>query len=355
MTTIRFLIMVLAGSIGVAGCEATPPSSVAAQSGHEAMFAALDRADAESDPLKRCNAYPDPSGYVWSDRLVEAVCADIWSPGAGAEIIRPLIDRKDWMALRAHYDGYLRRHYSGEDPELLLYRVFPQTSWKSDREADDYAARWLQSAPDDPYANALRAKILLRKAWDTRGPAFAKDIPEERMQQVRALASEANRLTIRAIRLEPRLMPAYDMQIDSAALLGDQRQAAATLAQAVSNSPATYYVRTSALHFLDSKWGGSSEQMERLVAEAQRHLEANPRLGMLQVLLSAEQGHAYATRNQHGPALDAYRRTLALGPNGTVLNHAAVAASESGLRAEAIMLWTHALRFSRDKDTGHGI
>lgn len=335
-------------------CGLVSQEPASAGSVHESWYAAIDRIDAKKDDLKRCEDYPAPVGYSWSKDLVRVLCADQWAPVAQAAVVEAMIQRQDWRGLHAHYSGYLRRHYAKTDPERLLFRAFPVASWKSPEEADTYTRRWLKAAPADPYANTLRAKILLRQAWDARGTALSKDVPPERMQRMQGLAREAQRLAAEAARREPRLLPAYEMMLEVAALTGDRPLLAKALDDAVRQSPEGYYVRETALNFLPPKWGGSFQEMDRLVESAQPHVDANPRLQLLRVHQASWKGDRLAFDNgQWGPALDVYRVALALAPEDDVIEAAAYTAAQVGRNAEAVMLWSQALRFSRNHVYGY--
>jgi tetratricopeptide (TPR) repeat protein len=338
---VHFVVTVLLG------CGATSREPDSAESVHEAWYARLDEAEAVEDALRRCLAVPDPQGYKWPTDLLRALCQDNRSPVANAQVVRPLIDRADWSALHAHYDGYLDRHHRKIDPELLLHRAFPKASWKSHEEEDDYTSRWLKAAPEDPYAILLRARFLIDKAWSERGQEFASKVPIERMRRAVALAKEASVLAKRAVALEPRLVPAYELLIRAGALTGDRGQSAAALRDALHQSPHSYYARAIALDFLQPKWGGSLEQMDHLVEEAQKHLHANPRLILLRVERASLDGDAFSARGQHGPALDAYKRALALGPDLSTVEAAVYAAQQTGRLIDVVMFASQGLRFSR--------
>ena len=348
----------LIATLLIGGCDATSRHASPEPSVHEGWYASIDSAMAKGSPLERCHAYPSPPSYDWPAELIDVLCADRWEPVANADFVRPLIDKGDWEALHDHYARLLRRHHDGIDPELLLYRAFPEASWRSEKERDDYTSRWLKAAPNDAYASLLRAEFRLGQAWKLRGFHYASEIPSERMHRVRVLAQEAIRLAKRTVEAEPGLLPAYGTLLSGAALTGDQELFTKALETALRHAPHSYYVRSSALNFLEPQWGGSIEEMDHLVEQAQKHLKSNPRLILLRTQRAALEGNRYSLLKQHGPALDAYRRALAHGPALRVVNYAASTARDAGQHAEAVMLLTQALRFDRDQQwglTGRGI
>lgn len=309
-------------------------------------LANLQNAESETDALKQCLLHPSPPGMHWPDELLEQLCADFRTPVPQAGLLREHIDRSDWKGLRAHFDRVLAGHYA-DGPEFLLYRAFPIISWGSEEAADTYTRRWLAAQPDDPFANAMRAKFLLQRAWNLRGWEFSKDTPRERMSQVRGLAVEAIGLASRAIEVEPRLLPAYEFLIDAAGLLGDQEAAARALQSATRQSPHTYYVRDVALKYLHPKWGGSIEAMDALVAEAQRHVGRNPKLVLLRAQRADVEGNEVPD-DQPAAALEAFRRSLAFGPYYTSATSAATMARDAGQHADAVVFWSVALRYTRE-------
>jgi tetratricopeptide (TPR) repeat protein len=349
MTSRAICIAVVSLGLAATGasCKVAEPDVAGGVSAHERQFAAIEKAEQEKNGLKRCLNYPAPPEYHWSKDVQRALCMDIHEPVPQAVKVKGLIGRSDWKGLHAYYTGFVERHYSGADPESLLYRAFPVNSWKDEAEALEYSERWLEAAPDDPFANTLRAKVLLRQAWILRGSGYAKDVPDERMREVKRLAREGGRHAAHAIAKEPKLLLAYSILLETTGFTSDKERATELLQKAIEQSPDNFYVREAAFSFLEPKWGGSLEQMDQLIHEAQPHESTNPRLVFLRVYRAAMAGDRFSMQKQYGPALDVYRQALAIGPEDSTLQAAALAADEVGRHAESVMLWSQELRFSR--------
>lgn len=311
-------------------------------------IAVVDEAEAIADPVKRCLHYPTPPTFNWSPALIEALCADLHTPIDHFADIKRMIDAKDWAGLEAHYTEILRRHYSGEDPEYLIYRSFPLYSWKSPQEADDYTLRWLEAAPDDAYANMTRGNLLDHRAWGVRGGDFSQKTDEKKMKNAMALAKEAATLLRKASILQPRLIPAYRTLINTQMLAGDSEKIGETFASAIRQSPHSYYVRNTLINFLQPKWGGSLREMDWLVDESESHIARNPRLALLRARRVGMGGDRFLKRDWYGNALDLYREALEFAPEDSALRAAANIAYHERRYVQAIVYSTQEIRFSRD-------
>lgn len=342
---VRIAVSLLLLTTGVA-CKSKDADPAIGLSVHEAWYVAAERAEARKGRLRRCTSAPNPPGLDWSRSIVRALCDDNRTLVVATEELRDRIERADWSGLHALYARYLRRHHSGDDPELLLYRAFRTAGWSGSEELDEYSRRWLEAVPDDPYALTMRAKVLMEQAWAIRGSRPAREIPEERLEAVRRLAEESSALAERAIQAEPGLLPAYRTLLSALALQSGRKRSAEVLRQASEVSPHNYYVRETAIHYLTPNWGGSMEQIDEVIREALSYGKQNPRLALLQVDRDSHEGVRLSGRRQFGPALDAHRRALAGGPDYDTIHAAAWAADRAGQHAEAAILWSQLLRFS---------
>lgn len=335
----------------LAGCDFSPRQIpvLSERQRYEPLLKAIDEAEAIKDPVERCIRTPSPPHVTWPVEMIEAFCRDQFAPVAQAEVVRGMIDRKDWRGLEAHYAGYLDRHVSGQDTELLLYRAFPISSWRSDQEADRYSRRWQQARPDDPFANTLRAKHLIAQAWQVRGSGFIKDVDPRNLSRAVGLAREASILALKAIKTEPRLVPAYSILIE-AYMLGEQPQLMRrALKSALRQSPHSYYVRAEAASYMRLIWGGRPGELDRLADEAESAISHNPRLGMLRGNAKAELAAARWRGKRPGRALAAVREALESGPNLMALNDAAYFSDDVGYESETLVYLTQFIRFERGR------
>lgn len=340
----RLSIALLAtGAALVAGaCGKMPPPvpELWQRSRYEKIFAEIDRVEAIADPVRRCLEYPPLPHIAWPPRLIEALCADNQTPIMQVEEVKAMIDRGEWQALHDRYAGYLQRHHSGEDPEMLIYRVFFLRSWKTHEETDDYTQRWVSAVPDDPFANTERGAALISMAWKARGENAAAD-------RVRADAERAEKHLRKAIAVEPRLMTAYLYLIDTHVLQGRREAIPETLQAALRQSPASFHVREQAAQYLHGRWGGSPQQLYGFALGAASQLDRNPRLALLATHAGREIADRHSEHHRDRRALWAYRAALAHGPERETLLNAGFTASELEYYAEKIMYLSQDIRFNR--------
>ncbi len=333
----------------VSSCDRKPKAipQLSDRNEYERIFAEIDRAEAEKDPVQRCLIYPSPPHLDWSPALIDALCRDKFTGGSFASELKPMIDAREWKKLDAHFSGFLKRHYSGEDPEYRIYRAFPLISWKSDADAERYTLRWLKGAPMSPYANTARAKILMSRAWDTRGGDFAKDVPPERMRRAMNLARQASVLLSRAIKQEPRLLPAYDIMMEAYVLGGQPQLMRQALQAALAQSPSSYYVRYTASTYMSQFWGGTPAELDAMVEDARPHFAENPRLRMLTPYRETEKSRRLDIEKDHINALPLLREALKAGPSYELLEHASRSAPKLGYKVEGMIYLSQNIRFER--------
>ncbi len=346
---INAMILIAAISL-LAGCKrpSDPIPELSSRPLYSKIFEQIDRAEAKTDPVERCLSFPSPPHLHWPEQLIRVLCADLFTPVMQADDIKVLIDRGDWKALHDRYSGYLERHYSGADPEKLLYRAFPERSWKSAQEADRYTRKWVAAAPNDPFANTARGAVLVSAAWRARGSGFYSAIPDSQKRQTYKLALEATLHLRKAIAAEPKLLPAYYHLIDAYVLGGKPEWVPVAMQAAIQQSPDTYYIRNGAVEYLQQKWGGRLRDMDALIDDSKRILKRNPRLAMIRINRSREPGDQESDRKKYKLALAYYREALAFGPDHAALVNAAFVAPKLGYHVEQLIYLTQDIRFSKD-------
>jgi tetratricopeptide (TPR) repeat protein len=334
--------LVVAVATFSAACGRMPPPvpELWERSRYEKIFAEIDRAETIADPVQRCREYPPLPHIAWPQPLVEALCRDNQTPIMKVQELKDGIDRGEWQALHDRYAGYLQRHHSGEDPELLVYRVFFLRSWKDHEEMDDYTGRWVAAVPDDPFANAERGAALTTMAWNARGD-------EGTEAQVRAHAERAETHLRKAIAEEPRLLTAYLYLIDAHVLQGRRDAIPETVQAALRQSPTSFYIRDAAAQYLHGRWGGSPQGLYGMALGAEPHVGRNPRLALLATRTGREIADRHSEHHRDRKALWAYRAALAHGPEHETLLNAGFTASELEYYAEKIMYLSQDIRFNR--------
>lgn len=230
-----------------------------------------------ADPLQRCLSYPDLPGNQWPAGHAEAHCRLHAAHRYTHAEIDGYLDRGQADELDRQLDAMLARHFSasdfGEDIDVAM--EFLQSS--SD-EAGRVSARWLEAAPESPYANLARGLHLRAAAGKARGGAYASETPRENFARMSELIGQASPLYEEAIRLEPRLLPAHTALIDAARLDSRAEVERAAVERAKAIDPACVELAARRMEALQPKWGGSYEQMLALATELRVHVAERPLL-----------------------------------------------------------------------------
>jgi tetratricopeptide (TPR) repeat protein len=236
-------------------------------------------ADAIADPLQRCLAYPVLPGTNWPAGLIEAHCNYSLGLRPGRKEIFAKIDAGDVDWLDRTFREYLGRHFSESNFSENIHDLFD--SFFSDYESGRASQRWLELAPDSPFAMTARANFYAALGWEARGEALISDTPPEQIQQMQAHHAKALALYQEAIAKEPRLLPAYVGLVKlgkNDAELGNTAFAAAR-----KIDPACKVLLSDRMTALQPRWGGSYEQMLALEQEMLPYLEKRPLLALSRV------------------------------------------------------------------------
>lgn len=128
-------------------------------------------------------------------------------------------------------------------------------------EADRITQRWLELAPDSPFALVARATVLNTQGSAARGGAWAKDTTPEQFAAMNALFAQAIPLYQRALELAPGLTDAHiglvSIGKNGLGVGGEAR----LVDQARRIAPGCAEVALDFMRALEPKWGGSYEAM----------------------------------------------------------------------------------------------
>lgn len=236
-------------------------------------------ADLVEDRLQRCLAYPDLPGNRWPDGHADAHCRFHALEPLDVRTIEAYLAAGDAAALDRLLDEMLDRHYSaqefGEDIDVALQALHDASA-----EIDLLTSRWLELAPDSAYANLARASHLRQAAWSARGGAWARETPRESFQRMERFAEQALPLYREAIRIEPRLLPAYAGLLNLGILTSRDDLQREAIAGAQAQDPGCVEMARQRMNALEPRWGGSYEEMLSFGAELSRHLPRRPQLAI---------------------------------------------------------------------------
>jgi tetratricopeptide (TPR) repeat protein len=295
---------------------------------------------------EQCVTNPIPVGFHWSRETMEAFCADEFTPAAlSYDEFRKLINARKTHELDARFDSILEDYFAGKLPEGTARYVYEKFG-RDDKELQDLVESWLAQSPKSAHARAARGIIHLERGATVRGTKFIRDTPPENLLKMHEEVSLAKADLGSAIKLEPRILYAYESLIYAARLTGDRELGDQMLADALRIDPKNFYVRSAYSAFSQPRWGGSEEAMLKVATDAEPWLEENPRLVNLRALALAHRGFEDFANESRAAALRHYELGLAEGPVGYDLYTAGTVAAKLNQHEHAIELYDQALRFS---------
>ncbi|MFF8609867.1 hypothetical protein ACF06X_28520 [Streptomyces sp. NPDC015346] len=243
-------------------------------------FVASDYGLAPREQLDPGRPGPPPAPYRIKER--QAVADAAWEG--------------DWRAAEA----YVRA--AGEDWDEHWSRI--ELLWQVAREDDAWLDAWRAAQPRNCDAATLHAKLMVHRAWEIRGGAYAHEVPKERMNRFRAMLPAAIEEARKAALLDPVNPGPWVVMITAArgAQYGhDQFQP--LWEELVARAPHHYEGHWQTLQYWCAKWFGSDRRMMRFAREAVRKAPpGSPLAGIYLHALSELTGRSGASALSATPA-----------------------------------------------------
>lgn len=248
----------------------------------QAFFTAAQKAEAIADPLQRCLDYPDPPGSHWTRIAVVAYCHNQLSTGLTFGEIKTQVEAGHAQAVDRRLEELLQAQFSGKSAWGAL-----DTTYETDFDGISTDVRsildaWKRQSPQSAFAYAASGTAYVRAAWDARGTAWAADTTQSNFDSMQRLSVEAAADLDRAVALDQRVMPAYAAMIRLGGLNGEAGYAFAAAKRGLRVDPSNYLIYSRLTWLAQPKWGGSIEEMRKVIAASQRHVAQNPLLTVIQ-------------------------------------------------------------------------
>jgi tetratricopeptide (TPR) repeat protein len=265
-------------------------------------------ADDITDPLQRCLAYPVLPMTQWPAGLVQAHCEYAFGKYPKRKEIFAHIDAGDAKWLEHTFRGFLDRHFSDSDFSEHIHDLFDQFS--DDYESGRATQRWLQLAPESPFAMTARANFYRALGWQARGDRYIAETPPEQIAQMESYHAKSAALYQQAIAKEPRMLPAYVGLVQ----LGKNDDSMGTAAFEAGRKidPACAVLLSQRMAALLPRWGGSYEQMLALEQQMLPYIEKRPLLALSRVWPYVDLAEGLVRDKKYDEAVVALRPMLAV-------------------------------------------
>lgn len=204
------------------------------------------------------------------------------------------------LASRSRFsDGLWRVSFVyGDFEQALRAQIHDDKAW-------DAAARRLRSlASQRPQTWLLYEQLLTARAWQARGPGFAREVPPEAWEVFRRYMTQA-RDVLDSHKAELAGNPAwYSLRLTVANELGeDAKRATDILDEGVQRHPAYHAIYFAGLRYLSPIWHGSRQQMLDLLGRTTFRQGPAAQEGMYARMLWYSDSSGYGLI--HAPQIDA--------------------------------------------------
>ncbi|RKE22214.1 hypothetical protein [Streptomyces sp. TLI_171] len=195
---------------------------------------------------------------------------------------------------------------AGEDWDERWSRLDFLTRLAAER--DEWLTQWQASGTEPGAATTVRARLLVLRAWQARGPGFAAQIAPERTAAFRAQLAAAYELARQAAEADPHDPGPWVVMVTAArGMRLSRRRFRALWGEVTARAPHHVAGHWQALQYWCAKWHGSDARMLRFAERAVRSAPpGSPLPGVyLQALAELEQRHG-----PHGLAVGRRYRAL---------------------------------------------
>jgi tetratricopeptide (TPR) repeat protein len=169
---------------------------------------------------------------------------------------------------------------------------------------------WVQQFGNTYPPYVARATYYCECGWAARGYQWARETTEEQFKEMRRYFSLALEDIKSALTLNPKLDVCYSMMINMGTAVSDDRLKKNALAEALKHNPYGFHVRDMYLGALTPRWGGSYQEMEEFIEEAEKFSAYNPELTKLRSRIFSDKARVFRLENNYKEAIPCFTKAL---------------------------------------------
>jgi tetratricopeptide (TPR) repeat protein len=303
-------------------------------------------ADKTEDRVRRCLDYPDLPGNQWPDGAARAMCAMIPLQEPSLKHIAELLAEPGGPGKLDHeYAAILEAHFKDPSRREALFHAFDDFGTE---EGQKLAASWYEKAPRSVFAQAAKGHADMAAAWKARGGKYMEDTSDDQIDAMEGWVKEAVPLLVAALKAEPRLSPACVDLMSAGQIASQPGFMAKVTAHCVEADPLSWHVQAQWLADLDPRWGGSFDEMDKVIEQIKPRVKDNPALASL--LIRSDYYRAWRPFDGDNSRLPQIADTLdslvRIGPDPVILGKAGMAAARQRNPSKALGLLSQSLRIT---------
>jgi tetratricopeptide (TPR) repeat protein len=309
------------------------------------FLAKARKAEALTDPLQRCLAYPDPPRSHWNADAINAYCHYRSLPTITFDQVRSLIESGHSAELDRRLGEALQAQLTQPESQGLIDHIYENAFDNGSFDIRPTLDAWKRDSPDSAFAYAASGMAYAAMAADARGGNFIQDTPPDAILAMERLAGEADADLRRAMRLDPRITPIYAVMMDIGRMALGRRYALQAEAAGMRVAPANYYLYSAALTLAEPKWGGSLAELKALSEQGLRHANQNPLMYLSATDARLREFNFYSCRCTTPPEMAQVMDVLAGTPSYAMLSIAGNNADKVQQEQLAAVYYSEAIRF----------
>lgn len=312
-----------------------------------AFLTAAANAEAITDPLKRCLAYPDPPASHWNAAAVSAYCRYRTQPIITADEVRDLIEHGRAAELDRWLGDSLQAQLTRPEARGRLDRTFFADFNDGSLDQRYLIDAWKRASPHSAFAYAASGFAYVQMAIAARGGDYASKTPQDNMESMQRLLTLADTDLQQARKLEPRITPIYTAMLQAGGYGLGERYAERALHDGLQQDPANFAIYGQYIWSAQPQWFGSLDALQRAVDQSLQHAQQNPMLWLKQSEVAGYLANIHGWRDdplhvENFPAV--FDQAADAGP----LSAAGRTAAAHGQPAMAAIYLSEAVRFNPD-------
>jgi len=289
-------------------------------------------AEQETDPLRRCLAYPDPPGSHWNRAAVEAYCRYRTVKVLGADEIIALAG----AGKAAEVDRRMAKAFAAQksDPHargMLDQTYFQAFEFQATPELRHAVDAWKRALPRSAFARSASGWLYVQAAYDAAHRHDGKAM-DNALALARADLAAAQQL-------DPAVTVTYIAMLRAAAFDGDGRRAAIAAREGVEADPSDYAIQGMRM----DRARPDPKAMQAVAEDMRPQVPRNPMLELLLNEPAAEAAGVCGCRGDTAP--DGFRDVLDQVAPLDILREAGSVAAKRHLDPVALMFRSEEARF----------
>jgi tetratricopeptide (TPR) repeat protein len=223
-----------------------------------------------------------------------------------------LLDSQQYQELDQKIAGVQDAFERGEMTEDDVFLVFDEFN-VTDPTLEAKLNRWVEASPKSYSAYLARGIYYKSLGWKNRGAKISSETAQAKIDAMKLYFDKAIKEFSAVQDIKPNLIVVYCALIDIYRNYSENNMTRLLAEEGLKYFPESLLVRWYYLLSLEPKWGGSFEEMDRFIKEAEPFYEKNPKLRILKGRIAVAKGDQFLDQTMYPQAIALYDEGLSYG------------------------------------------